>query len=164
MAVRSDSGTTRTGTESGNAAMLRTFTRAGGPAAARPSRPRGARFQSGLTITSLILWLAGIGLIAVVAMKVSPTVSEYFAVKKAVEYARTAGKTPLEIRAAFDRQANVGYIESITGKDLDVVKNGESFDVSFAYQKKIPLVGPASLLMEYQGTTAIARAPAKAMP
>jgi hypothetical protein len=27
-------------------------------------------------------------------------------------------------------------------------------EVSFAYQKKIPLVGPASLLIDYEGSTA----------
>jgi hypothetical protein len=58
------------------------------------------------------------------------------------------------VRNAFDRNAGVSYIDSITGKDLEIVKNGDGFDVSFAYQKVIPLVGPTSLLIDYEGSTA----------
>ena len=110
--------------------------------------------QNGLTLIGLIFMLAIVGGIALIGMKVVPTVIEYRGVKNAIAYAKSASTNTVEIRAAFDRQANVGYIESITSKDLVIVKNGEDVEISFAYQKKIPLVGPASLLMEYEGTTA----------
>jgi hypothetical protein len=42
----------------------------------------------------------------------------------------------------------------LTGKDLDISSVNGEVEVSFAYDKKIPLVGPASLLIEYQGSTA----------
>lgn len=110
--------------------------------------------QSGLTLVGLIFVLVIIGLIAVVAMKVFPTVSEYTSIKKAIVTAKASGSTVGAIKASFDKQAEVGYIESITSKDLEITKNGDEIDVSFAYQKKIPLFGPASLLLEYEGTTA----------
>ncbi|MGI4849985.1 MAG: DUF4845 domain-containing protein [Janthinobacterium lividum] len=118
-----------------------------------------------MTITGLILALALIGMVAVVALKVVPTVSEYMGVKKAIEYAKGAGTNPAEIRAAFNRQADVGYITAINGTDLDIVKDGDKYEVSFAYSKKIPLVGPANILMEYEGTTALKKGSApKALP
>lgn len=110
--------------------------------------------QRGITLVGLILVLAILGAIGVLGLKVVPTVVEYMSVKKAVASAKTAGTSAPEIRAAFDRQADVGYIDSIAGKDLDIVRDGEQFEINYAYTKKIPLFGPASLLIEYAGTTA----------
>ena len=119
--------------------------------------------QHGITIVGLIFMLAILGLIGLLVLKVVPTVIEYRAIKKAIVFASTAGTTPREVQIAFDKQANVGYIESLAGKDLVIVRNGNAFDVSFAYDKKIPLAGPASLLLEYEGTTASAAPPKKAI-
>jgi Tfp pilus assembly protein PilE len=106
--------------------------------------------QSGLTLTGLIFMVAVVGLVAVLGLRIVPSVTEYMAVKKAIVSAKSAGNTPQEIRAAFDRQADVGYIQSITSKDLDISKEN---DVSFSYQKVIHLAGPASLVLDYEGST-----------
>ena len=109
--------------------------------------------QQGVSLSGLIFVLALVAIIAIFGMKVVPTAIEYNSIRKAIVTAKAAGTTPKEIRISFDKQAEVGYIESIKGKDLDIAKNGGETDVSFAYQKKIPLFGPASLLLEYVGTT-----------
>ncbi len=114
----------------------------------------GSSRQRGITLVGLIFVLAILGAIGVLGLKVVPTVVEYYSIKKAVASAKTSGTTIAEIQAAFDRQTDVGYIDSITGKDLEIVKNGDEIEVSFAYPKKIPLFGPASLLIEYAGSTA----------
>lgn len=111
------------------------------------------RKQRGITLIGLIFVLAILGAIGVLGLKVVPTVVEYASVKKAVASARNSGTTIPEIRAAFDRQADVGYIDSITSKDLDIYKDGDEIQIDFAYSKKIPLFGPASLLLEYAGST-----------
>jgi hypothetical protein len=110
--------------------------------------------QHGVSLTGLIFILAIIAMIAVLALKVVPTFTEYLSIKKAIASAKTAGTTPAEVRSSFDKQADVGYIDSINGKDLDIVNNGGALDVSFAYQKKIPVAGPVSLLIDYEGSTA----------
>lgn len=120
--------------------------------------------QTGLTLVGLILVLAIIGVIAVLALKVTPTVTEYFSIKKAIGSVKAAGGSIPEMRAAFDKQAEVGYIDAINGKDLEIVKNGENTEISFAYQKIIPLVGPASLLLDYAGSTNANRLQKKALP
>jgi len=112
------------------------------------------RRQHGVTLVGLIFVLAILGALGVLGMKVVPTVVEYYSIKKAVASARNAGTTIPEIQAAFDRQTDVGYIDSISGKDLEIVNDADGIEISFAYEKKIPLFGPASLLLEYQGTTA----------
>lgn len=110
--------------------------------------------QRGITLVGLIFVLAMLGAIGVLGLKVVPTVVEYYSIKKAVASAKTAGHTIPEIQAAFDRQTDVGYIDSISGKDLEIVKDGDEIEINFAYPKKIPLFGPASLLIEYAGSTA----------
>ncbi|MBI3284970.1 MAG: DUF4845 domain-containing protein [Burkholderiales bacterium] len=110
--------------------------------------------QRGISLIGLILSLGVIILIAMLAMKVVPTVIEFVSIKKAAQAAKDAGSTVREIQASFDKQAAAGYFDAISGKDLSVTKNGDEIEVSFAYQKKIPLFGPASLLLEYTATTA----------
>ncbi len=110
--------------------------------------------QRGITLFGLIFVMAIIGMIGIVGLKVVPTVLEYTAIKKAIVASKEGATTVRDVQVSFDKRANVGYIESIGGKDLVIVKNGSDFDVSFAYDKKIPLFGPASILIEYEGTTA----------
>ena len=116
-------------------------------------RASGMQYQKGLSLSGLIVLLVVVGLIAVLAMKITPTFTEYLSIKKAINSVKANGGSVVEMRAAFDKQADVGYIDSISGKDLDIVKNGDDADISFSYQKVIPLVGPVSLLIDYDGST-----------
>jgi hypothetical protein len=110
--------------------------------------------QDGVSLSGLIMVLAIIGVIAVLGMKILPTVTEYLAIKKAINTSRTAGPTPADIRRSFGNTATIENIESISAKDLVLVKNGDGYDISFSYERRIPLFGPAVLLLAYQGTTA----------
>lgn len=109
--------------------------------------------QAGVSLTGLIFILAIVSVIGVLGMKIVPTVSEYMAIKKAIVSAKSAGSTPAEVRSSFDKHADTGYIDSISGKDLEIVPQDGIMEVSFAYEKRIPLVGPASLVIDYQGST-----------
>lgn len=115
-------------------------------------RPRSR--QLGVSLSGLIFVLAIIALLAVFGMKIVPTAIEYNSIKSAMIKAKASGTTPKEMRVAFDKQAEVGYITSVKGSDLDIVKTGDDTDISFAYEKRIPIFGPATLLLEYAGTTA----------
>ncbi|HYD78432.1 MAG TPA: DUF4845 domain-containing protein [Paucimonas sp.] len=109
--------------------------------------------QRGVSLSGTIFVLVILAVLAVFAMKLVPTVTEYMAIKKAIMTAKTAGTTVREIQSSFDKQADINNISAITGQDLEIMKNGDNVVVSFAYEKKIPLVGPASLLIEYAGST-----------
>jgi len=111
-------------------------------------------YQRGISLIGLIFSLAIVVLIAMLGMKVVPTAIEFMSIKKAIVSAKQNATTAREIQTAFDKQAEIGYITSIAGKDLQITNADGEIEVSFSYEKKIPLVGPASLLLEYQGTTA----------
>jgi Tfp pilus assembly major pilin PilA len=110
--------------------------------------------QNGISLIGLILVLAVLGFLGVLAMKIVPTYVEYRAIQNAIATAKSSGGTVPEIQRSFEANATTGYISSISSRDLIIEKvNGET-EISFAYDKKIPLVGPASLLLEYEGSTA----------
>ena len=71
-----------------------------------------------------------------------------------IHFAARDGSTVPEIRAAFDRAAAIDDIHSIAGKDLEITKQGDKVVVEFAYDKEIPLAGPAYLLLKYRGSSA----------
>jgi Domain of unknown function (DUF4845) len=110
--------------------------------------------QAGMSLLGLILVL-GIGFsVILLGMKMFPAFTEYSSVKKAIVKVKGSVSTPAEASAAFDRAAQVDDITSIVGKDLTIVKgNGGELEISFAYAKKLELFGPASLLLEFQGST-----------
>ena len=114
----------------------------------RRSAQRGISFL-GLLILGVVLALLGI-----VGAKVVPTATEYMAIQKAVKKAAAEGDTVPAVRASFDRTASVDYISTLTGKDLEVTKQGDKVVVNFAYDKEIPLFGPAYLLIKYRGSSA----------
>ena len=118
--------------------------------------------QRGISLVSLILVLAILGFVGMIAAQVFPTYTEFRSVKAAAEKAKTAGTTPAEIKSSFDKSAEVNYITSIKGSDLVITREESGVEVSFAYEKKVHLFGPASLLMEYAGSTSKNGMPAPA--
>ena len=113
----------------------------------------GAKRQRGVTLFGLLFWAILIGMIALVAMKVLPTLNEYFTIMRAVnKVAKEGGSTVPEIRAAFEKQKEIEYsISSIGGKDLQITKENDKVVVSFAYDKEIELASPVFLLIKYEG-------------
>jgi hypothetical protein len=110
--------------------------------------------QAGVSLTGLIFVLAILGFIGVLGLKIVPTYTEYRAILNAIKTAKATGGTVREMQQSFDNSATVNYISTISGKDLVIAKDNGETEISFAYDKKIPLFGPASLLLEYAGSTA----------
>lgn len=108
--------------------------------------------QRGLGLLSLVLGGALLAFLGVIAAQVAPTYIEFMAVQKATKKA-TAGSTVAEVRSIFDKAAQIDNINSITGQELEVSKDGDQVVVSFAYSREIHLAGPAYLVMKYQGSS-----------
>ncbi|HVK95901.1 MAG TPA: DUF4845 domain-containing protein [Noviherbaspirillum sp.] len=115
--------------------------------------PSIANKQKGVSLIGFIFVIVVLGVFVVLAMRVVPSVIEFSAIKKALAAAKAGGNTPREIQEAFEKQRVTGYIDSVKAQDLDIVKTEEGYEVSIAYQKKIELVGPASLLIDYAAST-----------
>ena len=121
------------------------------PASAAGTRRRGS--QRGITLFGLLFWAILIGIVTLVALKVLPTVNEYFTIQRAVDKAaQDGGATVPQIRMAFDRQKDIEYsITSISGKDLQITKEDDRVVIRYAYSKEIELMAPVFLLIRYEG-------------
>lgn len=125
----------------------------GGPApAGRRPRAPALRRQRGITLFGLLAWAILIGVVALVAIRVLPTMNEYFTIRRTINKIATEGSTVPEIRAAFEKQKDIEYsITSITAKDLSITKENDKVVVSFAYDKEVELIAPVFLLIKYEG-------------
>ncbi|MDL2338504.1 MAG: DUF4845 domain-containing protein [Pseudomonadota bacterium] len=114
---------------------------------------RGRQGQRGITLLGLLLWAIIIGFVALLGMRVLPTMNEYFTIQKAVnKVAVDGGTTVPEIRAAFEKQKDIEYsIQSISAKDLDITKENDKITIRFAYEKEIEVMSPVFLLIKYEG-------------
>ncbi len=109
--------------------------------------------QRGLSLIGLMVWAVGLGMVALVVMKVLPTINEFYTIQRAVDkVAKEGGTTVPDIRQAFDRQKEIEYsIQAINGSDLEISKVNEKIVVAFAYDKEIELISPVFLVIKYQG-------------
>jgi hypothetical protein len=106
--------------------------------------------QNGISFIGVLFVMGVLAFAGVIAAQAFPTVLEFQAITKAATKAKEGNSVP-EARAIFDKAAQIDDIKSITGKDLDVSKEGDKTVVAFAYNKEIHIAGPAYLLLKYAG-------------
>jgi len=109
--------------------------------------------ERGVSLSGLIVVLIVLGAVALVAIKTAPAVIEYRAVKQSVARAKAGGGSNREIQQAFDKNADVNSIDAIQGRDLVISRDSGTPEVSFRYEKRVPLAGNVSLLFDFSGTT-----------
>jgi uncharacterized membrane protein YhiD involved in acid resistance len=107
----------------------------------------------GVTLIGLLFWAIVVAFIALIIVRVLPTINEYSTIQRAVQQiAKASPSTVAEARAAFDKQKEIEYsISSIGGKDLQVTKENEKVVIRFAYDKEVPIFEPVYLLIKYSG-------------
>jgi Tfp pilus assembly protein PilE len=112
-----------------------------------------ARGQRGITLIGLLFWGIVVAVVALVVIRVLPTINEYTTIQRAVtKIAQENPATVAEARKAFERQQNIEYsISSIGPQDLAVTKENDKVVIRFAYDKEVPLFEPVYLLIKYSG-------------
>ena len=109
--------------------------------------------EGGVSLSGLIVVLVVVGAVALVAIKTAPALLEYRAVKQSIARAKATGGTVREIQQAFDKNADINSIDAIQGRDLVINRDSGTPEVSFRYEKRVPLAGNVSLLFYFAGTT-----------
>lgn len=108
--------------------------------------------QRGISFIGVLFVVGVFAFAGLIAAQVLPTLIEFQAITKAASKAK-AGNSVAEVRAIFERASAIDDIKSISGKDLEVTKEGDKTVVAFAYNKEIHIAGPAYLLLKYTGTS-----------
>jgi type II secretory pathway pseudopilin PulG len=109
--------------------------------------------QRGITLLGLLFWAIVVAVVALVVIRVLPTINEFTTIQRAVKkIAQEQPTTVAEARKAFDRQKDIEYsISSISGQDLQITKENDKVVIRFAYDKEVPLFDPVFLLIKYSG-------------
>ena len=112
-----------------------------------------ARSERGITMIGLLFWAIVVAFVALIIVRVLPTVNEYSTILRAVQQiAKASPATVAEARTAFEKQKEIEYsITSIGGKDLKVTKENDKVVVRFAYDKEVEIFEPVFLLIKYRG-------------
>lgn len=109
--------------------------------------------QRGISLTGLIVILAVLGVAMVFAGRMIPAYIEYNAIKSGIVQAKQGGGSDREMRQAFDKHTSINDVEAVRGRDLVITRaNGEP-QLSFAYEKRLPLLANVSLLIDFEGST-----------
>ena len=102
------------------------------------------RKQSGITLVGFIIVMVVAGFFAYMGMILGPAYSEYYGVVKAVNFVAgeaTPNTTDFEpLRKGLDRQFNVGYVESVTGKDAKLIRDKTGNILSMTYEVRKPFI------------------------
>lgn len=113
------------------------------------------KYQRGFTLSGLIVWGAVIAVVAMMGMKVVPSVIEYYKILKdckAVAAQVSQGATVADVKRSFAKFAEVDHID-FSADQLDISKEGGQVVISFDYEKRIPLFANVALLINYKGST-----------
>ena len=101
----------------------------------------GKRKQRGITLIGFILVLVVVGFFAYMGMILGPAYSEYYGVVKAMNFVAaeaTPNASDFEtLRKGLDRQFNVGYVETVTGKNAKLIRDKTTGNVlSIEYERR----------------------------
>ncbi len=119
--------------------------------------------QRGLTMFGFLFVIVVLGVGALLAMKVVPAYIEFFSVKKILtamgQEPDLKAKSNAEIRSDFMKRAGVSYVTVVKPEDLRIDRRGGVPVVSADYEFRTPLVGNASLVIDFSASTDPGAAP-----
>jgi len=109
--------------------------------------------QHGLSMIAFLFVTIVVVACVLLTFRVTPAYIEYYSVTKALDEALVNAKdlnSAKEIRDAFQKRADAGYIESVSGKDIEVTKEKNEVTASASWTRKLPLIANVSLLIEFE--------------
>ena len=116
------------------------------------------KHQRGMTIIGTIFIIAAVVFFFMLGLKIGPAYLEYMNIKNAVKkLSNETGFNSMskkELADAFNRSAQIDDFTSVTGADLMIAKTDGGNVVTAQYQKVIPIFANASVLLDFNASTA----------
>lgn len=112
-----------------------------------------AKQQRGLTFANLLLWAFLIVFGAIGGMKVVPAYVENKTIQGILETIAhdpdMQDAPPADIRLSFYKRASINNITEVGPSDIVITKTSSGLVLSVSYKVNIPLIGNASLLLDF---------------
>ncbi len=113
--------------------------------------------QRGMTMISLLFLSIVAILVALVAMKLIPSYTEYLEIRNILKdigsEAGSKSMTNADIRERFEKRAEIDNISSIKSADLQIDRSRGRTIVSVEYTFQTELVGNVSLLVDFSASS-----------
>lgn len=113
--------------------------------------------QRGVSMFGFMLVAIVVIMLAVLAMKLIPAYIEYFSVKKILnamgQNSETKAMNNADIRSAFAKRADVGYVTVVKPADLNIDRSGGNLVISTEYEYRTPLVANISLIVDFKASS-----------
>ncbi len=109
--------------------------------------------QNGVTLSGLLIWVVILVLVGIGAMKLIPGYIQNAEIKDILSSIahdpemQTA--PPKAIRESYDKRAMMNNISIIDANDIEISRNESGLTLSASYQIRLPLVGNATLLLDF---------------
>jgi hypothetical protein len=117
------------------------------------------RKQRGITLLGFVLGLIVVCFFAYMGMVLGPAYSEYYGVRKAMNFV-AASQTPSSsdyetMRRALDRQFNVGYVDSVSGQDVKLVRDKAGNSIAIDYEVRKAFVYNIDFVVKFKYAVAL---------
>ena len=109
----------------------------------------------------LIFLLVPVAIVLYAGIRVAPEYLEFYKISQAMKETgkqlETEDKvTPQLIRGALQKRFDTGYVDSLTAKEIDVVKAEGGWDMTAQYDSTVPMFGNLFLTMEFVSSVTVA--------
>ncbi len=93
-------------------------------------------------------------IVALLAFRTIPAYIEWYTIQRALTEAMADTNDPTlnNIRKAMDRKLSADYADAVTPKDIEIRRDGNTLIAYVAWEKRLPLVHNASLLLEFEAS------------
>ena len=108
--------------------------------------------ERGLTMIGFLFVAAVIVVIVIIGFRVLPSYVEYYSVEKVLQATirEEQSVNPVDLKKALFRRIQAEYIDSVTDRDLVITRDGNTLVATMAWQKVLPLVANASILLDFE--------------
>ena len=118
------------------------------------------RKQRGVTAIGWIFLLIPMALTLYALIRVGPVYLNYWRIvdsmqKTATELKSDETLTAQTIRNSLEKRFDVGYVDKITEKDIDVKKGGDGWEMTADYEGTAPLFSNVVLVIAFNRTVVI---------
>lgn len=113
--------------------------------------------QRGVSLLGLIVVGFLLVMVAIPTIRVVPEYLEYYKILKNVKAVAqdpgSRGASVADVRGSLRKRFDVDQVTVIRPEDMEISRQGDGVDISFAYSRKVALVGNVSLLIEFEGSS-----------
>ena len=110
--------------------------------------------QRGMTLIGFVIGLIVVCFFAYMGMVLGPAYSEYYGVRKAMNWT-AANSTPnttdkMAISRMLDKQFNVGYVDSVSGKDVQLIREKGGNLIAIEYEVRKAFVYNIDFMIKFK--------------